>query len=88
MTSPKKKKGHRLIRCTFSMTSGLNMPPNVYPIFFFFSFFGDVMAVTNFSAKIQPHLLKLPEIFPSRGGQCPPGPPTSYAYDKMGSVQN
>ena len=27
----KKKKGHRLFRCTFSITFGLNMPSNVSP---------------------------------------------------------
>ena len=31
MTSPKKKKGHRLFRCTFPITFGLNMPSNVSP---------------------------------------------------------
>ena len=36
----KKKKGHRLFRCTFTICFGLNMPPNVRPTkcapFFFF----------------------------------------------------
>ena len=48
----KKKKGHPLFHCTFSITFGLNMPPNVRPtkcpLFFFF---GDVIGVTNFSAR-------------------------------------
>ena len=47
----KKKKGHRLYCYTFTITFGLNMSPNVAPtkwgpVFFFF---GDVIAVTNFS---------------------------------------
>ena len=63
-------------------------------------FFGDAIAVTNFSAKMYGHLLKLPEkliiarnfysncpknykLPEFKGGQCPPGPPTSYAYGKM-----
>ena len=62
-----------------------------------FFFFGGAIAVTNFSAKMYGHLLKLPEklkvarnfysncpknykLPEFKGGQCPPGPPTSYAY--------
>ena len=53
--------------------------------------------MTNFSAKMYGHLLKLPKklkvarnfysncpknynLPEFKGGQCPPGPPTSYAY--------
>ena len=66
-------------------------------------FFGDAIAVTNFSAKMYGHLLKLPEklkiarnfysncpknykLPELKGGQCPPGPPTSYAYDSIPST--
>ena len=49
----KKKKGHRRFCCTFTITFGLTMPPNVTPTKWgpFFLFIGDVIAVTNFSAK-------------------------------------
>ena len=60
--SKKKKKGHPLFRCTFSITFGLNMPPNVRPTkcghFFFFwrCYWSD-----KFFGQMKGHLPKLPE---------------------------
>ena len=68
-----------------------------------FFFFGGAIAVTNFSAKMYGHLLKLPEklkvarnfysncpknykLPEFKEGQCPPGPPTSYAYGHLRAV--
>ena len=46
--SKKKKKGHRLFRCTFTICFGLNMPPSVGPtkcgpLFIFFIFYLEML---------------------------------------------
>ena len=97
ISKKKKKKGHRPFRCTLSITFGLNMHQTWVQSGIDVFFFGDAIAVTNFSAKMYGHLLTLPEklkiarnfysncpknykLPEFKGGQCPPGPPTSYAY--------
>ena len=83
----KKKKGHRLFRCTFSITFGLNVPSSVCPNRCWPFFFLEMLLQWQiFRQKCKdtysdcPKNLKLLEIFTTRRGQCPPGPPTSYAY--------
>ena len=81
----KKKKGHHLFRCTFSITIGLNMPPDVcpnkcWPFFFFFlwrcycsdKFFGqDVRTLTQIARKIK----SCPKFLQPGGAGAPPDPP-------------
>ena len=83
--SKKKKKGHRLFRCTFSITFGLNMPSNVCPggyspFFFFFlwrchrgdKLFGkNVRTLTQIARKIK----SCPNFLQPGGASAPPDPP-------------
>ena len=82
ITSPKKKKkGHRLFRCTFSIIFSLNLSPNVRPNnwwpFFFWrcycsdKFFGqNIKTLTQIARKIK----NCPKFY-KQGGPVPPRTP-------------